>query len=190
MTRILSAVPDQAGGVSERLLPLVYAELRRLAAARLAKLPPGQTLQPTALVHDAYLRLVGGGPVTWQGRGHFFGAAAIAMRDILVEQARRKGRIKRGGGRKRIELDEELSADDLREGAPGAPGALDVIALDTALQRLGAQDPRKREIVMLRYFAGMSIEETAEALGISPATVKREWNYAKAWLYDALRDKE
>ncbi len=178
VTQILEDAKSQSGGVSERLLPHVYDELRRLAAARLAKLPPGQTLQPTALVHDAYLRLVGRGPVAWQSRGHFFGAAAIAMRDILVEQARRKGRIKRGGGQKKVELSDAVLADD--------PGEIDVISLNEALERLGAEDTRKKEIVMLRYFAGLSIEETADALGISPATVKREWNYARAWLHDAL----
>ena len=177
---MLGEVEQGKTRASERLLPLVYDELRRMAAARLARLPPGQTLQPTALVHDAYLRLVGGGPVSWQCRGHFFGAAAIAMRDILVEQARRKGRIKRGGGQKKVELSDAVSADD--------SGEIDVISLSEALERLGAEDSRKQEIVMLRYFTGLSIEETAEALGISPATVKREWNYARAWLHDVLRE--
>lgn len=169
--------------MASRLLPLVYDELRRLARARLANLPPGQTLEPTALVHDAYLRLLGDDDVLWKDRAHFFGAAAVAMRDILVERARRRARIKHGGQVRQVELRDSVAA-------PSEGQAVDVIALDEALRRLEAQDPRKAQIVMLRYFAGLSIADTAVALDRSPATIKREWNYARAWLLDAMSEKD
>ena len=176
VTQALDAVvrgePEAAG----RLLPLVYDELRRLAAQKLAHEKPGQTLQATALVHEAYLRLVGGDPARpWNGRGHFFAAAAEAMRRILVENARRRRSLKRGGGLVRREL------DDLQLAAPEP--AEDLLALDDALNRLAGVDPVKAELVKLRYFAGMTIEEAADALGISSATAKRYWTYARAWLY-------
>lgn len=164
---------------AESLLPLVYDELRRLAAAQLSKEPAGQTLQPTALVHEAYLRLVGGEAIEWQGRGHFFAAAARAMRRILIDRARRHRAAKHGGDRARADLREDLIADP----TPGTGGGgMDLLRLDTALARLEARDSRQAEIVLLRYFAGLSIEQTAEALGVSTGTVKNDWVFARAWL--------
>jgi RNA polymerase sigma factor (TIGR02999 family) len=159
---------------AEELLPEVYAELRRLAAALSSRLQPGQTLQPTALVHEAYLRLVRQHDPGWEGRRHFFGAAAQAMREILIEQARRKYSLKRGGGARRIELSEGLALIE--------PPAEDVLALDEAIVRLQAEKPRHAEIVMLRYYTGLSVEETAGVVGRSVRTVTREWRYARAWL--------
>jgi RNA polymerase sigma factor (TIGR02999 family) len=154
---------------------LVYNELRRLAAQRLAQEKPGQTLQATALVHEAYLRLIGADPEQpWNSRGHFFAAAAEAMRRILVEQARRKGRLKRGGDQERVSLDD---AEIAFEGP-----ADDMIALDDALVRLAQKHPEKAELVKLRYFAGLTVNEAAEVLGISTSTVDRHWTYARAWL--------
>lgn len=170
----------RAAGNSDRkaaaeLLPLVYTELRKLARARLARTPPGNTLQPTALVHEAYLRLVGDEDATWNSRGHFFAAAAEAMRQILVDQARCKASLKRGGDRQRVELDElEL---------PIQSPAEDMLALDLALERLRKDDPRKADIVMLRYFAGLSRQETAGAMGVSVRTIDREWRYILARLH-------
>jgi RNA polymerase sigma factor (TIGR02999 family) len=162
------------------LLPLVYDELRRLAVGHLAHERPGQTLQATALVHEAYLRLVGPDPGRpWNGRGHFFAAAAESMRRILVETARRKGREKHGGGRRRVGLDNAEADPDGR--------ADDVLALDAALTALAREDPAKAELVKLRYFAGLTLEEAAACRGISLATAKRHWAVARAWLYDALR---
>ena len=159
-----------------RLLPLVYEELRRLAARRLAQEPSGQTLQPTALVHEAYLRLVGGGGEGgWDGRGHFFAAAAEAMRRILIENARRKGRKKHGGDLARVNLAEA----DLACRLP--PDEL--IFLDEAMTRLEAEDPPKARLVRLRFFAGLSLEEAAQVLGVSAVTAKRHWRYARAWLH-------
>ena len=156
------------------LLPVVYAELRRLAAALASRLPPGQTLQPTAIVHEAYLRLVGDHDPGWNGRRHFFGAAARAMRDILVEQARRKGAHKHGGGSRRVEL---------TDGAAMIEPPVDaLVAVDEAIQKLQADKPHLAEIAMLRYFAGLSVDETAAILGISSSTVAREWRFARAWL--------
>jgi RNA polymerase sigma factor (TIGR02999 family) len=161
------------------LLPLVYEELRRLARGQMKNErggPSGQTLQATALVHEAYLRLVGDADVQWQNRAHFFGAAARAMRRILVDRARHRGRRKRGGDWDRVEL-----GDKSMPGA-GPGGGTDLVGLDAALARLEAEDSRKAEVVMLRYFAGLSIEETAAALSLSTATVKNEWTFARAWL--------
>jgi RNA polymerase sigma factor (TIGR02999 family) len=159
-----------------RLLPLVYVELRRLAASRLAREPSGHTLQPTALVHEAYLRLVGGnGDEGWDGRAHFFAAAAEAMRRILIENARRKGRKKHGGDLARVDLAEA----DLACRMP----AEELIALDEAMTRLDAEDPLKARLVRLRFFAGLSLEEAAEILGVSAVTAKRYWRYARAWLH-------
>jgi RNA polymerase sigma factor (TIGR02999 family) len=159
---------------AEELLPVVYAELRRLAAALASRLPPGQTLQPTALVHEAYLRLVGDRDPGWNGRRHFFAAAARAMRDILVDQARRKASHKHGGQGRRLELAEGMTFID--------PPADDLLALDEAIQKLQAQKSHLAEIVMLRYFTGLSVEETASVLGQSVRTVYRDWRFARAWL--------
>ncbi len=176
VTRILHSLEQGDPHVAEGLLPLVYDELRRLAAQRMAHEQPGQTLQATALVHEAYLRLVdGAGPQHWNSRGHFFAAAAEAMRRILVEAARRKGCVKHGGGRERIDFDDvqfiaEAPADEL-------------LLLDEALTRLAAREPAKAELVKLRYFAGCTLDEAADMLGVSPATAKRHWAYARAWLF-------
>jgi len=173
----------QAAGQGDRqaaqeLLPLVYDELRKLAQAYLAKTPPGNTFQATALVHEAYMRLIGTQDPGWQGRRHFFGAAAQAMRNILVEQARRKAAVKHGGDQKRVELNEpELSIDGPSE---------DILALHEALAGLEKADPRKAEIVMLHHFAGLTMEETATALGLSLSTVEREWRFTRALLYSQL----
>jgi RNA polymerase sigma factor (TIGR02999 family) len=156
------------------LLPEVYAELRRLAAALTAGGRPGQTLQPTALVHEAFLRLVGDRDPGWEGRRHFFGAAAQAMRQILIEQARRRGASKRGGAGHRVELAEGLAFIE--------PPADDLLALDEAIAALQAEEPLLAELVMLRYFSGLSVEETAAVLGQSASTVKRDWRRARAWL--------
>lgn len=179
VTRLIKAAGAGDPKAAESLLPLVYDELRRLAAAQLSKEPAGQTLQPTALVHEAYLRLVGGEPIEWQGRGHFFAAAARAMRRILIDRARRHRAAKHGGDRGRAEMHEDLIADP----TPGTGGSgLDLLRLDAALARLEARDSRQSEIVLLRYFAGLSIEQTAEALGVSTGTVKNDWVFARAWL--------
>jgi RNA polymerase sigma factor (TIGR02999 family) len=177
--RLISGPNAGAPQRAEELLPLLYEELRALARARLAREAPGQTIQATVLVHEAYLRLVGDRDPGWNGRRHFFGAAALAMRRILVEQARRKARLRHGGGRAKEDLDEQAAA------AIEAPRA-DLVALDEALCRLEAQDPRKGQIVNLRYFAGLSAEHTAEALGVSLGTVEREWRFIKAWLQEQL----
>jgi RNA polymerase sigma factor (TIGR02999 family) len=175
VTRILSAVEHGDPTAAEQLLPLVYDELRRLAARRLARESPGQTLQATALVHEAYLRVVGSDDGRgWDSRGHFFAAAAEAMRRILVENARRRGRQKRGGGRGRAELLEaDLAVDDPPD---------EVLAVDEALERLAAEDRQAAELVKLCYFAGLSVEEAAQALGLSRATAYRRWTYARAWV--------
>jgi RNA polymerase sigma factor (TIGR02999 family) len=179
VTLILRAAAGGDPRAAGELLPLVYEELRRLASSRLGQTPPGNTLQPTALVHEAYLRLLGDGDPGWEGRGHFFGAAARAMRDILVEQARRKAAVKHGGGRRRLDLDGV-------ELAPDTGGAEGLLELDEALRRMEAQDPRRAEIVMLRCFAGLSEQETAAALGVTDRTVRREWRYIKAWMLREL----
>lgn len=183
VTMLLQAAAHGDEQCAARLLPVVYQELRKLAASRLAKAPDGNTLQPTALVHEAYLRLVGSGDPGWQGRGHFFGAAARAMRDILVEQARRKARIKHGGDRDRVGIEHAEA-----EGPEIAAPIENMVALDEALRRLEADDARKGQIVNLRFFAGLTAEQTAEALGISLGTVEREWRYVKAWLFAELSD--
>ena len=176
MTQLLELAGQGDSKASEELLPLVYEELRRLARSQMKKEKEGgagQTLQATALVHEAYMRLVGDGEVKWQNRAHFFGAAARAMRRILVDRARHRGRQKRGGDRDRVVLSDQGLA---------APAGTDLVELDAALAKLEAEDARKSEVVMLRYFAGLSIEETAAALALSPATVKNEWTFARAWL--------
>ncbi len=158
----------------DTLLPLVYQELRRLAAGYLRRERPGQTLQPTALVHEAYLRLMKDRPDRWQNRAHFCAIAAHSMRQILIERARARGAAKRGGARQRITLDEGLAKNVGR--------SIDLLALDEALQRLARLDPEQARLVELRFFGGLTVEETAEAMEISPATVKRHWTVAKAWL--------
>lgn len=178
VTQLLAAVSDGDSKAAAELLPLVYGELQKLARSYMSHEREGQTLQPTALVHEAYMRLVGEADVKWDGRGHFFGAAARAMRRILVDRARSRGRIKRGGGRGRVELQPEVMAVE--------PPSTDLLALDEALDRLEKYDKRKCDVVLLRYFAGLSIEETAAALGVSPATVKNEWTFARAWLHREL----
>ena len=180
VTRILEQIDAGDPSAAERLLPLVYDELRKLAAARLAHEAPGQTLQATALVHDSYVRLVDAErPPQWNSRGHFFAAAAEAMRRILVEQARRKQSLKGGGGLERIELGDIA--------APESQSPVDLLDLDEALQRLEQEEPDKAQLVKLRFFAGLPLEEAAQALGVSPATAKRHWVYARAWLYGQLK---
>ena len=182
VTRILSAIDQGDTKAAEQLLPLVYDELRKLAAQKLAREKPGQTLQATALVHEAYLRLVGGEqPQEWNGRGHFFAAAAEAMRRILVENARRKGAGKRGGDRGRQDVDAiDIAASEIPE---------DLVALDEALVKLAATDKAAAELVQLRFFAGLPIPEAASLLGISPRTADRLWAYARAWLHQEIEGR-
>jgi RNA polymerase sigma factor (TIGR02999 family) len=179
VTQILHAIGQGDPAAADQLLPLVYDELRQLAAHKLGSETPGQTLQPTALVHEAYLRLVGAGDEpNWDSRGHFFAAAAEAMRRILVENARRKESRKRGGDRARADCDlSQLAAPEFRE---------DLLALDEALTRLAAADPEAARLVQLRYFAGLTLAEAAKVLGVSPRTADRLWAYARAWLLEAL----
>ena len=175
VTRVLTAIQEGDARAAEELLPVVYEELRRLAAQRLAHETPGQTLQPTALVHEVWLRLVGDEDPGWEGRAHFFGAAAEAMRRVLIDRARAKGRVKRGGGMRRIELrSTDLRIDEVSD---------DLLALDEALTQLATEDRVKAELVKLRFFGGLAMEEAARMLGISPATADRYWAYARAWLY-------
>jgi RNA polymerase sigma factor (TIGR02999 family) len=174
VTVLLNAAREGDQDAAARLLPLVYSELRKLARAQMARLPPGQTLQPTALVHEAYLRLVGKRDVQLESRRHFFFLAARAMRDILVEQARSKAGPRRGGGRRRVQLREDTAA---YQSLPD-----DVVAVHEALAELEKEDPLKAQIVQLRYFAGMSTAETAEVLGLSERTVYRHWRFINAWL--------
>ncbi len=179
VTQILHAIEDGDAHAAEQLLPLVYDELRRLAAEKMAQEKPGQTLQATALVHEAYLRLVDGDKVRhWRSRGHFFAAAAEAMRHLLVDQARRKRSRKRGGDWGRVAFDEANLA--------GAEDAAEVLAVDEALAGLAATDAQAAELVKLRYFAGLSIPEAAEILDISPRSADRLWAYARAWLRRAI----
>jgi RNA polymerase sigma factor (TIGR02999 family) len=179
VSRILLDIEQGDPKAAEQLLPLVYDELRKLAARRLARERPGQTLQATALVHEAYLRLVDSDPArTWDGRGHFFAAAAEAMRRILVENARRKGTRKHGGDQRRADLDLDAVV------APEPD--FDLIALDAALDRLAQRDPQKARLVELRYFAGLTGDQAAAVLGISPSSADRQWTYTRAWLRRAL----
>ena len=186
VTRILSAIEGGDAAASEELLPIVYEELRRLAARRLARERP-QTLQATDLVHEAYLRLVGDDQdeskrQSWDSRAHFFAAAAESMRRILTDRARRRGRLKHGGGRERFSIQEGDAAAE-------APG-LDVLALDEALTKLAEEDSVKADLVKLRYFAGLTVEEAAGTLGVSRATADRYWAYARAWLYHEIMKGE
>jgi RNA polymerase sigma factor (TIGR02999 family) len=188
VTRILSAIEEGDPHAAEQLLPLVYQELRQLAAQKLAQEKPGQTLEATALVHEAYIRLVASEDTSahreqhWNNRGHFFAAAAEAMRRILVERARQRRSLKRGGGYNRVNLEAAFSLAD--------ESAEDLLALDEALEKLTQEDPIKAELVKLRYLAGFSVEEAARALGISRATADRYWAYAKVWLYCAITGEE
>lgn len=181
ITRILQSVESGNPQAAAELLPLVYEELRKLAAAKMAGESPNQTLQPTALVHEAWLRLVGNENVKWQGRAHFFGAAAEAMRRILIDNARRKQALRHGGGQQRLDV------ADIEIAAPAKEQEL--LAMDEALQRFDAVDRQKAELVRLRYFVGLTIEESAEILGISAPTAKRWWAYSRAWLFNEIQDK-
>lgn len=182
VTVLMERLQQGDGRAADELLPVVYEELRRLAASRLSREAAGQTLQPTALVHEAWLRLVGQGDPErrpeWNGRAHFFGAAAEAMRRILVERARKKARLRHGGAQERVDFEQASSASE-------DPHEM-VLALNDALERLALESPQKAEVVKLRYFAGMEHAETARALGISEITVRRHWKYARAWLYTEL----
>ena len=180
VTQILEQIEHGDRGAADQLMPLVYQELRRLASAKLAKEPPGQTIQATALVHDAYIRLVDAEKAQqWNSRGHFFAAAAEAMRRILVENARRRKSAKRGGAMRRVDLDVTLTPVDGR--------SPDLLALDEALRQLEREAPEKAELVKLRFFCGLSIDEASAALGVSSPTAKRHWTYARAWLYGQMK---
>ena len=181
MTQVLQAIGRSEEGACEKLLPLVYAELRRLAGARMSHEKPGQTLQPTALVHEAWLRLVSDGDRTWENRGHFFSAAAEAMRRILIERARQKSRLKHGGGQARLNIDDL----DLAETTPDDK----VLLVDEALARLKVEDPELERIVVLKFFAGLSNEEIAETVGLSKRTLDRQWAYARAWLFRNISER-
>ena len=176
LNQLLNAAAQGDPDAASRLLPLVYDELRRLAAHKLAQEKPGQTLDATALVHEAYLRLLGNSEQHWDNRGHFFAACAEAMRRILVERARRKQRLRHGGGRRRVELSEQ----------PAAPADEDLLALDEALTRLAGEDPIAARVVELRYFAGLGHEAIAATLVLSVYQARQKWTYARAWLRDAL----
>jgi RNA polymerase sigma factor (TIGR02999 family) len=179
VTQILQAIGHGDSRASEKLLPLVYDDLRRHAAARLAREAAGQTLQPTALVHEAWLRLVGTGDHAWQNRAHFFGAAAEAMRRILIENARRKSRLKRGGSLLRLDIDQlELAATTPDE---------KVLLIDEALEQLRTLDPEKARVVLLKFFGGYTNQEVADSMGVTERTVERHWAYAKAWLFQIIR---
>jgi RNA polymerase sigma factor (TIGR02999 family) len=183
VTRILCAIEHGDPHAAEELLPFIYGELRKLAAERMAQEKPGHTLQATALVHEAYLRLVDGKKAQhWDSRGHFFAAAAESMRRILVERARKKKRQRHGGGRHRVDLQEAVSLADSPQD--------DLLALDQALTRLAAREPAKAELVKLRYFAGLSIDEAADLMHISRTTAKRYWAFARAWLLAEIGDAE
>ena len=175
ITLMLQAVARGEQQASSDLMPLVYEELRRLAGARMAREAAGQTLQPTALVHEAWLRLVGDGDRTWENRAHFFGAAAEAMRRILIESARRKSRLKHGGGQARVELEDV----DLAAATPDD----NIVLIDEAVERLKIEDPETARVVVLKFFGGLTNEEIVAITGTSDRTVRRQWNYAKAWLF-------
>ncbi len=181
VTTILAAIRCGDAKATDQLLPVVYDRLRRLAQQMMAREKAGQTLQATALVHEAYLRLLGDEP-DWDDRRHFYAAAAQAMRRILVERARRRNRIKHGGGRKRVDLDDASVVAEAE--------SVDLVALDEVLRRLEKEEPRAARVVMMRFYAGLSEADAAEALDISVRTVWRDWNYAKAWLRDAMVEKD
>jgi RNA polymerase sigma factor (TIGR02999 family) len=183
VTRFLSAAVNGEREASAQLLPLVYGDLRKLAAARMARLAPGQTIQATALVHDAYVRLVDSNQLGWQGRAHFFGAAAQAMRDILADHLQRKNSLKRGGHFRRVSVTmaAELTCDGPSD---------DALAVEEALEEFEAEYPRKAQVVTLSFFGGLTAEEIAEVLGLSTRTVERDWRFARAWLNGRLADLE
>jgi len=181
VTLILQRIEQGDSRAADELLPLVYDELRRLAAQKMAHEAAGQTLQPSALVHEAWLRLGGEAQPRWQNRAHFFGAAAEAMRRILIDHARRRRALRHGGGQER------LNVEDLELADASADGDDQLLAVHEALDRLAAEDPRKAELVKLRYFVGLTNEEAAQALGVSVPTVKRDWAYARAWLFTAIK---
>jgi RNA polymerase sigma factor (TIGR02999 family) len=179
VTVILDAIQKGDPKAAEDLLPLVYAELRKLAASKLAQQPPDQTLQPTALVHEAYLRLLGDGTHSWQNRRHFFAAAAEAMRHLLVDRARRKAAVRHGGGWRRVDLDNVVVATQTTDD--------NILLINEALERLTAHDPGAAELVKLRFFAGLTFPQAGEVLGLSERTAKRSWAYARAWLFKEIQ---
>jgi len=179
ITLMLQAVARGERQASSDLLPLVYEELRQLAGARMAREASGQTLQPTALVHEAWLRLVGEGNRSWENRAHFFGAAAEAMRRILIENARRKSRLKRGGGQVRLNIDDVELADTTPDDK--------ILLIDEALERLKSEDPDKAKIVMLKFFGGLTNQEIAQSLNVTERTVERQWAFAKAWMFRCIQ---
>lgn len=179
ITQVLEAIGRGDGCASDELLPLVYAQLRQHASARMARESAGQTLQPTALVHEAWLRMFGDGEQKWQNRAHFFGAASQAMRRILIENARRKSRLKRGGDQLRIDIEQlELAATTPDE---------KVLLIDEALEKLQEQDPEKARVVVLKFFGGLTNQQVAESMDVAERTVERHWAYAKAWLFQSIR---
>lgn len=182
VTRILSAIEQGEQQATDELLPLIYEELRRLAARKMSREPAGHTLQATALVHEAFIRLVEAKDQKWSSRGHFFGAAAEAMQRILVENARRKGRLKRGGRLSKRPLDETVIVSEA--------GDLDLLALDEALKKLALEDPEKAKLVRLRYFAGLTIQQAADLMNWSVATANRHWSYARSWLFQEINKGE
>jgi RNA polymerase sigma factor (TIGR02999 family) len=179
VTVILEAIQKGDPRAAEELLPLVYEELRKLAASKLAQQPPNQTLQPTALVHEAYLRLLGDGHRSWQDRRHFFAAAADAMRHLLVDRARRKAAMRHGGGWHRVDLDNVVLATKTTDE--------NILLIDEALEKLMAHDPGAAELVKLRFFAGLTFPQAAQVLGLSERTAKRSWAYARAWLFKEIQ---
>lgn len=182
VTILLQAIRDGDRGALEELVPLVYDEIRAIARRHLSRERRDHTLQPTALTNEAYLRLVGRTEANWANRAHFFGVASQVIRRVLVEHARARGRDKRGGNALRVTLSEELVG--------GSPVDLDFLALDTALEELGAEHPDEKQVVELRFFGGMSVPETAELLGVSTRTVERRWTFARAWLFRKLQDQD
>jgi len=179
ITRVLRAIGNGDGQAAEELLPLVYDELRKLAAARIAYEQPGQTLQATAIVHEAWLRLVSDGERSWQNRGHFFGAAAEAMRRILIENARRKSALKRGGGQLRVDIEDVELADASPDDT--------ILLIDDALKELEIESPEKAKIVVLKFFGGLTNQQIAENFGTTERTIERQWAFAKAWLYAKIK---
>jgi RNA polymerase sigma factor (TIGR02999 family) len=182
VTQILAAIGSGNTSAAEQLLPLVYDELRRLAVFKMTHETPGQTLQPTALVHEAWLRLSGNPNQEWNGRAHFFGAAAEAMRRILIDNARRKRAMRHGGGQKRMDFNEVEIATAVKDD--------ELLAVNEVLERFAMQDKQKAELVKLRYFVGLTIDEAAEILGVSAPTAKRWWTYARAWLHKEIKDQQ
>jgi RNA polymerase sigma factor (TIGR02999 family) len=179
VTVILDAIQKGDPKAAEELLPLVYEELRKLAASKLAQQPPDQTLQPTALVHEAYLRLLGDGSHSWQNRRHFFAAAAEAMRHLLVDRARRKAAVRHGGGWRRVDLDNVVVATQTTDD--------NILLINEALEKLTAHDPAAAELIKLRFFAGLTFPQAAEVVGLSERTAKRLWAYARAWLFKEIQ---